>query len=81
MLFNVLDLLSLVITTGLYQDPKIDLKETNYTPRSPLDKVDHDKYILELFNGASIGIQIAGRKYFDKEIVAFGKLIDEILKA
>ncbi|GMM28044.1 hypothetical protein DAMA08_007600 [Martiniozyma asiatica (nom. inval.)] len=80
-LFNVLDLPTLAFPTGLYQDPNIDVKDTNYIPRSEMDKIEQDKYIPELFSGAPIGLQISGRRYFDEEVVAFGKLIDEMLKA
>ncbi|GMM30976.1 hypothetical protein DAMA08_037210 [Martiniozyma asiatica (nom. inval.)] len=80
-LFNILDLPTLVVPTGLYQDPKIDVKDSSYTPRSTIDKIEQDKYIPELFEGAPIALQVTGRRYFDEEVVAFGKLIDEILKA
>lgn len=80
-LFNVLDLPTLVFPTGLKQDPKVDLKDTSYSPRSDIEKIEHDKYIPELFEGAPICFQLSGRRYFDEEVVAFGKVIDDILKA
>ncbi|GMM28973.1 hypothetical protein DAMA08_016890 [Martiniozyma asiatica (nom. inval.)] len=80
-LFNLLDLPSLETPTGLYQDPKLDIKEKDYMPRSNMDKVEQDRYIPELFEGAPIGLQISGRRYFDEEVVAFGKIVDEIFKS
>lgn len=79
-LFNILDLPTLVLPTGLSQDPTVDVK-VEFEPRSEIEKIEHDKYIPELFKGAPIAFQLSGRRYFDEEVVAFGKLVDEILKA
>lgn len=79
-LFNVLDLPTLVFPSGLSQDPKIDLKDETYVPRSSIDKIEQDKYIPELFKDAPICFQLSGRRYFDEEVVAFGKVIEDILK-
>lgn len=79
-LFNILDLPTLVFPTGLSQDPKVDVKDESYVPRSTIDKIEQDKYIPELFEGAPICFQLTSRRYFDEETVAFGKVIDEILK-
>lgn len=78
-LFNILDLPTLVFPSGLQQDPKIDLKDESYVPRSSIDKIEQDKYIPELFEGAPICFQLTARRYFDEETVAFGKVIEEIL--
>lgn len=80
-LFNLLDLPTLVLPTQLYQDPAIDVKETDFKPRNEIEKIEHDKYIPELFKGAPIAFQLTGRRYFDEEVCAFGKVLDEILKA
>lgn len=82
-LFNILDLPSLVFQTGLYQDPAIDkwtdedLKEPF---RSELEELEVSLYDPEEFIGAPIGLQLSGRRYFDEEVVAAGKLITSILK-
>lgn len=78
-LFNILDLPTLTFPTNLSQDPKIDLKDDTYQPRSELDKIEQDKYIPELFEGAPICFQLTSRRYFDEETVAFGKILEEIL--
>ncbi|KAG0683211.1 hypothetical protein C6P42_001525 [Pichia californica] len=80
-LFNILDLPTLVFPTGLSQDPKVDIKDESYSPRSEIDKIEQDKYIPELFEGAPICFQLSSRRYFDEEVVAFGKVIEEVLKA
>lgn len=78
-LFNILDLPTLTFPTNLSQDPKIDLKDDTYQPRSELDKIEQDKYIPELFEGAPICFQLTSGRYFDEETVAFGKVLEEIL--
>jgi amidase len=80
-LFNILDLPTLVFPTGLSQDPNVDVKDETYVPRSSIDKIEQDKYIPELFKGAPICFQLTARRYFDEEVVAFGKVIEDILKA
>ena len=79
-LFNILDLPTLVFPTGLSQDPKVDVKDESYVPRNKLDKIEQDKYVAELLEGAPICFQLTARRYFDEETVAFGKVIDDILK-
>ena len=80
-LWNVLDLPTLVAPTGLFQNPKVDKVEEDYKPRSEIDEIEHAKYIPELFEGAPICFQLTGRKYFDEEVVAFGELFEDIMKA
>lgn len=77
-LFNVLDLPTLTFPTGLYQDPKVDVKDESYVPRSEIDKIEQDKYIPELFKGAPICFQLTTRRYCDEETVAFGKILQDI---
>ncbi|ODV86289.1 hypothetical protein CANARDRAFT_22193 [[Candida] arabinofermentans NRRL YB-2248] len=78
-LFNLLDLPGLIVPTGLSQDPKIDLKDESYVPRSDIDKIEQDKYIPELFVDAPICLQLVGRRYFDEDVVACGKLFKDVL--
>ncbi|QPG73081.1 hypothetical protein FOA43_000386 [Brettanomyces nanus] len=79
-LWNLLDLPTLVAPTGLYQYPPSDLKDPSYKPRSPIDEIEQNKYIPELFRDAPICLQITGRRYFDEEVVSFGELFEEIMK-
>lgn len=78
-LFNLLDFPSLTIQTGLYQDPKLDKWDPKPAPRSDLEKLEHDQYDPEQFKNAPIAVQITGRRYFDEEVVAAGKTIEDIL--
>lgn len=79
-LFNILDLPTLAFQTGLFQDPetdKWDLKD--YEFRSELEEMELKMYDPEQFKGAPIGLQLSGRRYFDEEVLAGGKVITEII--
>lgn len=81
-LYNILDFPSLAIQTGLFQDPAIDKwgsEHASYAYRSDLEKLELSGYDPELFKGAPIAIQLAGRRYCDEEVVAAGKTIVEIM--
>lgn len=79
-LWNIIDLPTLVAPTGLYQDPAVDRPEKSYKPRSTIDEIEQEKYIPELFKDAPICFQITGRKYFDEDVVAFGKLFEKVMQ-
>lgn len=81
-LFNILDFPTLSFQTGMFQDPKIDVWDSdhhNYKYRSDLEKLECNNYDPEIFNGAPVGLQLAGRRYMDEDVVAAGKTITELL--
>ena len=81
-LFNLIDFPSLAFPTGLYQDPKIDVWSSEYpipSSRNPMESLIHDDYSPEVYKGAPIGLQVAGRRFYDEEVVAVGKTIAKIL--
>ena len=81
-LFNILDMPSLTIQTGLFQDPERDRWDnalSSYQYRSPLEQLELEQYNPEQFKGAPIALQIGGRRYHDEEVVAAGKTIVKIL--
>lgn len=78
-LFNLLDLPTLVAPTGLKQDPEVDVKDSSYEPRSSIELLEEAKYVPEYFKGAPICLQLTGRRYFDEEVVAFGKLFEKVV--
>ncbi|ODV96564.1 hypothetical protein PACTADRAFT_48397 [Pachysolen tannophilus NRRL Y-2460] len=81
-LWNILDMPSLTFPTYLYQDPSIDIvKDASYKPRSTIDEIEQIKYDAKSAAGAPIALQLTGRRYFDEEVVAAGKMIDALLKA
>lgn len=82
-LFNILDFPTLAFQTGLFQDPEIDvwdLDHESYSYRSDLERMECDNYDPETFKGAPIGLQLAGRRYFDEDVIAAGKTIVDILE-
>lgn len=82
-LFNILDLPTLTVQTGLFQDPKVDKWDethASYQYRSELEQLELEGYDPEKFVGAPIGLQISGRRYYDEEVVAAGKTFVDIMK-
>lgn len=80
-LFNLIDFPTLVVQTGLYQDPAKDKWTLEYpkNPRNDFEELCLDLYEPELYKGAPIGLQLTGRRYFDEEVVAAGKTVVDIL--
>ncbi|GMG35551.1 unnamed protein product [Ambrosiozyma monospora] len=79
-LWNILDLPTVVLPTGLALDPKIDIQKTDPpAPRSIIEKIEADKYLPELLVDAPIAVQLTGRRYSDEEVVAVSKVIDDIV--
>lgn len=79
-LFNVLDFPTLTFQTGLKQNPKEDTWDlSSYKFRSPLEELELTNYLADDFKDAPIGLQLTGRRYFDEEVVAAGKLIHRLL--
>lgn len=79
-LFNLIDFPTLVVQTGLFQDPTVDKFDAPFEARSDLEALELGNYDPEGFVGAPIAIQITGRRYFDEEVVAAGKTIVDIMK-
>jgi len=79
-LFNLIDFPTLVIQTGLFQDPAVDKFDKPFEARSDLEALELGNYDPEGFVGAPIGLQITGRRYFDEDVVAAGKTFVDILK-
>ncbi|EGW29918.1 uncharacterized protein SPAPADRAFT_63546 [Spathaspora passalidarum NRRL Y-27907] len=81
-LFNILDLPTLVIQSGVFQDPNVDKwteEDLKYKYRSPLEQLENENYHPDEFIGAPVGLQLSGRRYFDEEVVAAGKAIVDVL--
>lgn len=79
-IFNLIDFPTLVIQTGLFQDPAVDTFDAPFEARSDLEALELGNYDPQGFVGAPIGLQITGRRYFDEEVVAAGKELVDILK-
>lgn len=82
LIYNLLDFPALVFQTGLFQDPEIDRwneSDLQYEYRSGMEELENNSYKPDECCGAPIALQIAGRRYFDEEVVATGKSIVEFL--
>ncbi|RLV90808.1 hypothetical protein JA1_004286 [Spathaspora sp. JA1] len=83
-MYNLLDFPTLVLQTGICQDPGVDTwteDDMNYMYRSPLEQLENENYDPNEFVGAPVGLQLAGRRYHDEEVIAAGKTNDEIFQS
>lgn len=79
-LFNILDMPVMVFPSGLKQDPKLDTLG-EYKPRNLYGQIEMLNYSdPSVFANAPISFQLIGRRYFDEEVLACGKLVAKILK-
>lgn len=81
-LFNLIDFPTLVVQTGLRQDPEKDhwTQEYPYEPRTSFEELCLQEYQPDQFRGAPIGLQVTGRRFRDEEVVAASKTIVDVLK-
>lgn len=82
-IWNIVDLPSAVFPSGLSVDSKLDAlseHDKKYVPRDEVDEREWRKYQgPERYEGAPIGLQVAGRRFKDEETLAAAKLIEEIV--
>ncbi|KAJ5326497.1 hypothetical protein MYU51_009987 [Penicillium brevicompactum] len=82
-IWNIADLPSAVFPSGLTVDSKLDAlteHDKKYIPRDAVDEREWRKYQgPERYEGAPIGLQIAGRRFKDEETLAAAKLVEEIV--
>lgn len=82
-IWNIVDLPSAVFPSGLIVDSKLDAlteQDKKYIPRDEVDAREWRKYEgPERYEGAPIGLQIAGRRFKDEETLAAAKLIEGIV--
>ncbi|KAF4776197.1 hypothetical protein HER10_EVM0004269 [Colletotrichum scovillei] len=79
-IWNILDQPSITFPTGLHVDPKVDVVDANYKPRSATDEREYKKYIPEAFVDAPIALQLAGKHFRDEETVAAADLVTKIIQ-
>ncbi|KUI61470.1 hypothetical protein VP1G_08646 [Cytospora mali] len=79
-IWNILDLPSAVLPSGLVCDKNVDVKDVDYKPRNETDEEEWKAYDPELFHGFPIALQIAGKRYKDEEVLAASKVLDAALK-
>ncbi|ODV89830.1 hypothetical protein CANCADRAFT_46226 [Tortispora caseinolytica NRRL Y-17796] len=68
-MWNVLDMPAMVFPTGLKADPEIDIKDPEYSPISPPDASEYERYNPETVKGAPIPLQLVGPRYMDEWVV------------
>ncbi|ROW08723.1 hypothetical protein VPNG_06439 [Cytospora leucostoma] len=79
-IWNILDLPSTVLPSGLVCDKTVDVRDVDYKPRNETDEEEFRAYDPELFDGFPIALQVAGKRYKDEEVLAFTKVLDAVLK-
>ncbi|KAK2596552.1 hypothetical protein N8I77_013437 [Diaporthe amygdali] len=78
--WNILDLPSVVLPSGLRCDKNVDIRDETYQPRSDVDGEEWRSYDPELFHGVPIAVQLAGKRFKDEEVLAAAKLLDDAIK-
>lgn len=79
-IWNILDLPSAVLPSGLACDKAVDVKDAGYKPLNEKDEEEWKAYDPELFHGFPIALQLAGKRYRDEEVLAATKILDSALK-
>ncbi|ROV88735.1 hypothetical protein VMCG_10067 [Cytospora schulzeri] len=79
-IWNILDLPSSVLPSGLACDKAVDVKDEGYKPLNETDEEEWKAYDPELFHGFPIALQLAGKRYKDEEVLAATKVLDAALK-
>ncbi|KAF8904721.1 amidase signature domain-containing protein [Gymnopilus junonius] len=81
MIWNALDYTALVLPSGLFADPVLDVKKPAHAFFNDLDKANYDLYDPATFKGAPISIQLIGRTLDEEAVIAMGEIVDSALKA
>lgn len=83
-IWNLVDLPSAVFPSGITVDPKIDVlteQDKKYVPRDEVDEREWRKYEDPgRYEGASVGLQIAGRRFKDEGTLTAAKVVEEIVR-
>ncbi|KAG2421812.1 hypothetical protein HFD88_005788 [Aspergillus terreus] len=78
-IWNILDQPAVAFPSGLVVDAAVDVVETGYVPRSEVDAREWRKYRPERYEGAPIGLQLAGKHFCDEETLAAAEVIEAVL--
>ncbi|TDZ41089.1 putative amidase [Colletotrichum trifolii] len=74
-IWNMLDQPSVTFPTGLKVDPKVDVIEKDYRPRSEEDEREYKKYTPEEYTEAPIALQLAGKRFHDEDTLAATQVV------
>lgn len=78
-IWNILDQPAVAFPSGLVVDAAVDVVDTGYVPRSEVDAREWRKYRPERYEGAPIGLQLAGKHFCDEETLAAAEVIEAVL--
>ncbi|KAK2743324.1 Acetamidase [Onygenales sp. PD_40] len=76
---NVLDYSSIVIPVTL-ADKTVDVKEPDFSPLSEEDKLTHEEYDPEIFDGAYVGVQLVGRRFHEEKLMVLADYLGAAVK-
>ncbi|KAK2806713.1 hypothetical protein FQN50_005707 [Emmonsiellopsis sp. PD_5] len=76
---NVLDYSSIVIPVTL-ADKTVDVKESDFSPLSDQDKITHEEYDPEIFDGAYVGVQLVGRRFQEEKLLVLADYLGAAVK-
>ncbi|KAL4892356.1 fatty-acid amide hydrolase [Aspergillus ambiguus] len=78
-IWNILDQPAVTFPTGLVVDAAVDVLDASYVPRNEVDAREWAKYRPERYEGAPIGLQLAGKHFADEETLAAAEVIEAVL--
>lgn len=79
-IWNILDLPSVVVPSGVRCEGGVDAKEEGYVPRNARDEEEWKAYDAKLFEGFPVAVQLVGKRFRDEDVLAAAKVLDGALK-
>ncbi|KAG5300065.1 amidase [Histoplasma capsulatum G186AR] len=76
---NLLDYGSIVIPVTI-ADKTVDTVDAGYGPLNDMDKVIHDKYDAEIYDGAYVGLQLVGRRFQEERLIALAEYVGHAVR-
>lgn len=78
-IWNILDLPSVTFPSGVIVDPSVDTEEAGFTARNEVEAREWKKWSAGRYEGAPVGLQLAGRQFKDEETLAAAAVVEGIL--
>jgi amidase len=77
---NLLDYTSVVVPV-LRADKSIDKVDTDFKPLNDIDKLCHESYDPEIYDGAKVSVQFVGRRLQEEKMLAIADIATAALNA
>lgn len=77
---NLLDYTSVVVPV-LRADKSIDKVDTDFKPLNDIDKLCHESYDPEIYDGAKVSVQFVGRRLQEEKMLAIADIAAAALNA